>query len=159
MANAFTLLDSSVGGSRYSMASSPSLAHLVRDAAKSIRHPTDEHRTLWDAREDRGHLFGTYDEESANMFELEHGVPAFLQVSQSVGPRDYKEELAELVSGVGALGSGSDFTVFLQRLGVCSSCIFCINRVSDPYLMIGGQCSTGLWWNSVRPCVSLSFCL
>ena len=71
----------------------------MRDTAEKIPHPTDPGRTLWDARNDRGPL---------------HGENIDPQVMAMV------EEAAKAVDsiGVGALGSGSDYTVFLQRIGV-----------------------------------------
>jgi hypothetical protein len=100
--------DSSVSGSRFRASASPSLAHLVRGAAEKVPHPTDKSRTLWDASQDSGKLFGNnslssldVDPEVIRMFELQHGTTT-----------------ANI--GVGPLGSGSDYTVFLQRIGVRS---------------------------------------
>ncbi|KAH9045256.1 Zn-dependent exopeptidase [Lactarius pseudohatsudake] len=70
---AYVNLDSSVSGSKFGAAGSPSLAHFIRKTAEDLPHPTDPKRTLWDATADRW-----------------------------------------------PLGSGSDYTVFLQRLGVAS---------------------------------------
>ncbi|KAF7967266.1 hypothetical protein HWV62_35015 [Athelia sp. TMB] len=100
---AYLNLDSSSTGSRFSASASPSLAHIVRDTASAIAHPTDANRTLWDATQDTGAFFG------AGIIE-----PEVLAM--------YEEELrATDALGVGALGSGSDYTVFLQHLGVASS--------------------------------------
>lgn len=89
----------STAGSRYQVEASPSFAHLARQTAQEISHPTDIGRTLWDARTDRGALFGdNIDTQTKKLLENED------------------EQLEGF--GVGALGSGSDFTVFLQRLGV-----------------------------------------
>ncbi|KAI0796916.1 Zn-dependent exopeptidase [Abortiporus biennis] len=99
---AYLNLDSSVSGSHFGAGASPSLAHLVRNAAESVPHPTKEGKTLWDARKDTGVLFGeNVDEEVFQMYQAE------LQNVDSVG--------------VSPLGSGSDFTVFLQRIGVASA--------------------------------------
>lgn len=101
------ILDSSVSGSRFDISASPSLAHFSRAAAEEIPHPTDAGRTLWDATKDNGKLFGAredgliiMDEESAAVHLETTAVKSGL--------------------GVGTLGSGSDFTVFLQRIGVAS---------------------------------------
>ncbi|CDO73739.1 hypothetical protein BN946_scf185015.g67 [Trametes cinnabarina] len=97
-------LDVSVSGSRWGARGSPSLAHLIRAAALDVPHPTDPTRTLWDAREDDGPFDGALDAE----FEKTYAA----RVNESnVG----KEEV-----GIPPLGSGSDFTPFLQRLGVAS---------------------------------------
>ncbi|THH30685.1 hypothetical protein EUX98_g3498 [Antrodiella citrinella] len=99
---AYLNLDSSVSGSRFSMSASPSLAHFVRGAAEKVPHPTKPGLTLWDAKKDTGVLYGEHiDAEALKMYEEE---------SQNA------DEL-----GVSPLGSGSDYTVFLQRIGVAST--------------------------------------
>ena len=96
------LTDSSVSGSRFGLSASPSLAHLVRGAALDIPHPTKPGLTLWDATKDKGILTGQVKEEVKAIYEAE---------SQQAGD----------LSRVNALGSGSDYTVFLQRIGVAST--------------------------------------
>ncbi|KAI0053738.1 Zn-dependent exopeptidase [Auriscalpium vulgare] len=98
---AYFNLDSSVSGSKFSASASPSLAHFIRETAEQLPHPTDPTRTLWDARQDQGELFGQHDDAESLAMEAETTV-----VPDSIG--------------VSPLGSGSDFTVFLQRLGVAS---------------------------------------
>lgn len=96
--------DSSVSGSRFYASGSPSLAYFLRNAAESIAHPTKPGETLWDARNDQGPLFGKIGEH----IDAE---------AQAV----YEDELAQLATddlGVSVLGSGSDYTVFLQHIGV-----------------------------------------
>ena len=66
-----------------------------------IPHPTDPDRMLWDARSDQGPFTGA----------REDGRVVFDEESTT---------LASSSPDVGVLGSGSDFTVFLQRIGVCS---------------------------------------
>ncbi|KZT06419.1 Zn-dependent exopeptidase [Laetiporus sulphureus 93-53] len=95
---AYLNVDVSVSGSRWGASASPSLAHLIRQSAKDVPHPTIAGKTLWDAREDAGTFEGAVDEE-------------FLQI--------YKAARAS-ETGVSPLGSGSDYTPFLQRLGVAS---------------------------------------
>jgi hypothetical protein len=95
--------DVAASGSRYAVEASPSLAHLLRETAKELAHPTDFGRTLWDARKDRGQLFGeNLDNDTLKMFAEE----------------DMKQITAGNGFGVGTLGSGSDYTVFLQHIGV-----------------------------------------
>jgi len=83
------------------------LAHLVHGAALDIPHPTDANRTLWDATNDAGKYFGAREDDTT---VVDAEALAVYEASMSA-----TDEL-----GVGALGSGSDFTVFLQRLGVAS---------------------------------------
>ena len=94
-----TRSDTSVSGSRFNTRASPSLAHLVREAARDVPHPTREGDTLWDATGDKGTLTGPADPEVIAMAEAD---------AQIVYPN----------FGVSPLGSGSDFTIFLQRIGV-----------------------------------------
>ncbi|KAI0068619.1 Zn-dependent exopeptidase [Artomyces pyxidatus] len=98
---AYLNLDSSVSGSRFGAQASPSLAHFIRETAEELPHPTDPLRTLWDARKDTGVLFGEHQDAEALALDIE------------------AEKAADVV-GVSPLGSGSDFTVFLQRLGIAS---------------------------------------
>ncbi|KAI0638367.1 Zn-dependent exopeptidase [Trametes polyzona] len=101
-------LDVSTSGSQWGARGSPSLAHLIRSAALAVPHPTDPARTLWDARTDEGPFEGALDPDFARMYEAER------RVVHGAG-RAGSEKL-----GIPALGSGSDFTPFLQRLGVAS---------------------------------------
>ncbi|KAA1466608.1 Zn-dependent exopeptidase [Dentipellis sp. KUC8613] len=93
---AYLNLDSSVGGSRFGASASPSLSHFVRSTAEQIPHPYDPTRTLWDATEDSGSYFGE---------DAEDEVQA--EATDNLGVRP--------------LGSGSDYTVFLQHIGVASA--------------------------------------
>ncbi|KAI0375832.1 Zn-dependent exopeptidase [Pilatotrama ljubarskyi] len=99
-------LDVSSAGSQWGARGSPSLAHLIRAAALEVAHPTDPSRTLWDARTDEGPFEGAMDEAFGANYEREKAGKA---------RREGKEEV-----GIPPLGSGSDFTPFLQRLGVAS---------------------------------------
>lgn len=95
----FSCSDTSVSGSRLKAAASPLLAHLLRSTAEQIPHPTSEGRSLWDARLDKGELFGeNLDAEAAAIYD--------------------EMELAADNMGIEPLGSGSDYTVFLQYIGV-----------------------------------------
>ena len=84
------------------MTASPSLAHLIRETAKRVPHPTASGRTLWDARTDRGRFYGNLSGDAVDLInaEMDAGITG--------------NEL----SSIRPLGSGSDFTVFLQRIGV-----------------------------------------
>jgi N-acetylated-alpha-linked acidic dipeptidase len=96
-------VDVSVAGSRWNAWGSPSLAHLIKDIALSVDHPTFPGKTLWDAREDDGPYKGlnlTIDED-------------FLTTYNKV-----EAERLAYKTGVPPLGSGSDYTTFLQHLGV-----------------------------------------
>ena len=99
-----TPIDGSVSGSRFSVAATPSLAHFLRAAAQEIPHPTQPGKTLWDARNDRGVLTG--DRIDAEVLAMDSEAEA---------------ERAASSTGVGVLGSGSDYTVFVQRTGVRNS--------------------------------------
>lgn len=91
--------DTSVSGSRLKASASPLLAHLLRSTAEQIPHPTSEGRSLWDARLDKGELFGeNLDAEATAVYEE-------------------MESAADNI-GINPLGSGSDYTVFLQYIGV-----------------------------------------
>ncbi|KAH7887556.1 hypothetical protein F5I97DRAFT_1861258 [Phlebopus sp. FC_14] len=99
---AYVNLDTSASGSRLRASASPLLAHLLRETAEHIPHPTSKGRSLWDARLDSGTLFGgKLDAEAVIM--------------------DQESQLASDSLGVNPLGSGSDYTVFLQYIGVPSA--------------------------------------
>ena len=94
------ILDVSAVGSRFDVFGSPSLAHLIRQTALDVPHPTQANKTLWDARNDLGPHYGELDADFAASYET-------AEVRRNA-----------LSTGVYPLGSGSDYTVFLQRLGV-----------------------------------------
>ncbi|TFK71757.1 Zn-dependent exopeptidase [Pluteus cervinus] len=105
---AYLNLDSSVSGPRFGVGGSPLLSHFLKTTAEDTPHPTEENKSIWDARQDGGTLFGNrtdgviiFDKEVAAIRELE------ISAADSVG--------------VSPLGSGSDYTVFLQRLGIPST--------------------------------------
>ena len=100
-------IDSSVSGSHFRASGSPLLAHLNRGTAEELPHPTDKGRTLWDATNDYGKLFGLMGHANVSAKEEVKAIRAM--------------ELAKADNiGVSPLGSGSDYTVFLQRIGVGS---------------------------------------
>ncbi|PPQ63426.1 hypothetical protein CVT24_004936 [Panaeolus cyanescens] len=103
---AYLNLDGSASGSRLSASGSPLLAHLIRNSALELEHPTDASRTLWDARTDTGIYY-----TPPNGAQLD---------AEIVAIREMETAAADSV-GVSPLGSGSDYTVFLQRNGIPST--------------------------------------
>lgn len=106
---AYLNVDIAVAGSRWTASASPSLAHLFKKSALDIPHPTISGKTLWDAREDDGPYRGSIDGLSP--------LPAIDAEYLATYELTEKKRRA-LATGILPLGSGSDFTVFLQRLGV-----------------------------------------
>lgn len=103
--------DVSVAGSQWNAGASPSLAHLIQQAALEIPHPTQANKTLWDAKNDQGSFtHGQAHPDSLAAYEAR-------LMSESAS------------TGIGPLGSGSDFTAFLQRLGVSHTTRFINMRV------------------------------
>ncbi|KAJ3782994.1 Zn-dependent exopeptidase [Lentinula aff. detonsa] len=104
---AYLNLDGAASGSRFQVGASPSLAHLVYGAALAVPHPTEEGKNLWDATHDTGKYFGDMQDVNIRL-----NAEAVAVHEASLNARDNL--------GVGVLGSGSDFTIFLQRIGVAS---------------------------------------
>ncbi|KAL0562737.1 Vacuolar protein sorting-associated protein 70, partial [Marasmius crinis-equi] len=105
---AYVNVDVSSSGSQWTALGSPSIAHLVKRTAQDVPHPNAEGRSLWDARKDDGPFVGLNGSARVDL-EFIH---------------DHECKKAESLAsstGVGPLGSGSDYTVFLQRLGVAST--------------------------------------
>lgn len=92
---AYLNFDSSASGSNFRGAASPSLALLLRGAAEQITK-IGEDRSVWEARADGGEW------PSAT-------IHAEAEAVEGKG------------SGIRPLGSGSDYTAFLQRYGVAST--------------------------------------
>lgn len=90
-------------GSQWEIFGSPSLAHLLKGSAQDVPHPTQAKKTLWDALYDSGPYPGAQGAEFAEMWTQQNKV---------LLRKD------ETTANVLPLGSGSDYTVFLQRLGV-----------------------------------------
>lgn len=86
------------------MVASPSLTHLVQETAKQVSHPIVYGKTLWDERNGRGSFYGNLSNEAIILMNAEMDA----------------EIAGDELSSVKPLGSGSDFTVFLQRIGVRS---------------------------------------
>ncbi|KAF9058017.1 Zn-dependent exopeptidase [Panaeolus papilionaceus] len=106
---AYLNVDVSVSGSRFTASASPSLAHLIQRTASDVPHPTAEGKTLWDAINDDG----PYTELALNGSAVDSDFMEMYVVAE--------EQRKASKTQVHPLGSGSDFTVFLQRLGVASS--------------------------------------
>ncbi|KAH9948392.1 Zn-dependent exopeptidase [Amylocystis lapponica] len=99
---AYLNVDVSVSGSRWAASASPSLAHLIRQAAIDVPHPTATGKTLWDAINDEGPYTGPADADFVATYEA-------AQRQQASETKVYP------------LGSGSDYTPFLQHLGIASA--------------------------------------
>lgn len=97
---AYLNTDVSSAGSRFDVSASPSLAHLIAKTASDLPHPTKDGKTLWDALEDQGPFDGEMDAD----FKAEYVAGEMKRLASQ--------------TGVSPLGSGSDYTVFLQRIGV-----------------------------------------
>jgi len=97
-----TILDVAVSGSRYHVFGSPSLAHLIRDTASAVPHPTHFNKTLWDARVDEG----PFKKEGKHLYDYRD--------SEVVMER-MREEAVVISKDLPVipLGSGSDYTGIL----------------------------------------------
>ncbi|WVF71481.1 hypothetical protein IAT40_006287 [Kwoniella sp. CBS 6097] len=100
---AYLNMDSSASGSNFHAGASPSLALLLKSTAEEVESSLDSSRSVYSTK---------YDAGSWDAFEL-------AKAGELVG--DIDPWAIEKGSGVGALGSGSDFTPFLQRYGIASS--------------------------------------
>ncbi|KZT62333.1 Zn-dependent exopeptidase [Calocera cornea HHB12733] len=141
---AYLNVDVSASGSRFHIGASPSLAHVVRSSAEAVPHPTDPKRTLWDATKDSGIYterpgMAAMSQEEASRFRDERvaWMDDEADTRASVLARAAAGLLPEEVgkaeyTAVSALGSGSDYTIFLQHIGVASSDGGFTSVVSDP---------------------------
>lgn len=105
-----------MSGSQWLSSASPSLATLIKQAATEVPHPFIPGKTLWDARTDVGpYTPANFSSAFGNILP---------EVDAEFMDRYKKEKLErdEATIGVWPLGSGSDFTIFLQHLGVCHLC-------------------------------------
>ncbi|KAF5340153.1 hypothetical protein D9758_016846 [Tetrapyrgos nigripes] len=110
-------VDVSSSGSRWSVSGSPSLAHLIRKTAGDVPHPTeaDGGKTLWDARQDDGPFHESFFYNASAVVDAE-----VLQAYETEKAKQTVEEESGK-TGVNPLGSGSDYTVFLQRIGIAAT--------------------------------------
>ncbi|OXM82196.1 membrane protein [Cryptococcus neoformans Bt63] len=100
---AYLNMDISASGRNFHASASPSLALLVRSAAEEVESSSSPSKTVFDTRFDAGNW------EQFNVEKLGNHVGLGVSLSEKKG------------SGIGALGSGSDYTPFLQRYGIASS--------------------------------------
>ncbi|KAL1761550.1 hypothetical protein FB107DRAFT_255027, partial [Schizophyllum commune] len=98
---AYINVDVSVAGSKWRASGSPSLAHLITKTAKDVEYNGS---SLWDARKAVG-PYGGPEELLA---------PEFVAATKENKLKASKTEISPL-------GSGSDYTVFLQRLGIAAT--------------------------------------
>lgn len=110
---AYLNVDVSVDGSRWNTWGTPSLANLIKQTALDIPHPTKPGKSLWDARNDEGPFTGVGPDFASRG-------NATVDVDFMEAYLSSRKEAQKSDTGVMPLGSGSDFTVFLQRLGVCT---------------------------------------
>lgn len=110
---AYLNVDVSVSGSRLHVSASPSLAHIIKRSANDVAHPTVDGKTLWDATTDDGPYTEHLNMQNASLVSVDSDFMELYHKEQS--------EVQASKTHVKPLGSGSDFTVFLQRLGVASS--------------------------------------
>ncbi|KAI3621149.1 vacuolar protein sorting-associated protein 70 [Moniliophthora roreri] len=105
---AYINVDVATSGSKWNVYGSPSLAHLIKQTALDVPHPITKGKTLWDARDDEGPFTGL-------------NGSARVDVEYIMNYERAKRQGRASKTGVNPLGSGSDYTVFLQRLGVAST--------------------------------------
>ncbi|KAK6910065.1 membrane protein [Kwoniella mangroviensis CBS 10435] len=98
---AYLNIDGSASGTNFHASASPSIALALKAAAEEINSSSDPERAVYDTRYDGGN----WEEISA----VNSGEGQFETLTVAGG------------SGIGALGSGSDYTPFLQRYGIASS--------------------------------------
>jgi N-acetylated-alpha-linked acidic dipeptidase len=96
---AYLNVDSAVSGSNFGASSVPSMWKLIRSATRDVKDPKSGH-SVYQQWQDRAHE----QEPDAELTDAQTGSDT---------------PIAE--ARIGALGSGSDFTPFLQHLGVPSS--------------------------------------
>ncbi|GAA5983728.1 hypothetical protein JCM11641_001732 [Rhodosporidiobolus odoratus] len=104
---AYLNVDVAASGSVYGLNASPSLANLLKEVSAKVEDPYRAGKTLAEAH-------------SASEGVEQVGL---VQAGEAVSEKELK---------VGALGSGSDFTVFLQRLGIASANVGYRRSSKDP---------------------------
>ncbi|KAF9053208.1 hypothetical protein BJ165DRAFT_1338917 [Panaeolus papilionaceus] len=130
-------LDNSVTGSMFISAASPSLAHVIKGAAQEISHPNVAGKTLWDAMNDEGPFKGALATSKLNVSIID---PEYLRMYDTA-----QMERKSSDTGVFALGSGTDHTAFLQRLGVASSVTGFVRTPSDAVYHYHSVYDTQAW--------------
>ncbi|GAA5908411.1 hypothetical protein JCM5296_005925 [Sporobolomyces johnsonii] len=117
---AYLNVDVSVAGSAYDLAASPSLADLMRNVSSLVPDPDAKERSLLEGK--MVHL------------KLE---------AQEEGVGEARDELKEVK--VATLGSGSDFTVFLQYLGLASAQTGFRRKSTDPVYHYHSSYDSAYW--------------
>ncbi|KAJ2931755.1 hypothetical protein H1R20_g5499, partial [Candolleomyces eurysporus] len=108
-------VDVSVSGSRWNVQASPSLVDIIKKTALDVPHPTKPGLTLWDSRKDDGPFRGVPTECSNTTYPT-------AQLNDKVIYFGNGSLISEApAADIPALGSGSDYTVFLQRIGIAST--------------------------------------
>lgn len=109
---AYVQSDGSSAGSQFAMSGSPLLANLLRQTAIDLPHPTRTNASLWDATKDQGPF-------------SEAAINGVIDSDVTTKRQNHLAGKSKLETGVSLMGSGSDFTVFLQHLGIaCSNQVF-----------------------------------
>ncbi|WVQ72430.1 hypothetical protein IAR50_001982 [Cryptococcus sp. DSM 104548] len=110
-------MDSSASGGNFDAAASPSLAHVIRSAAEEVESSLDPSRSVFSTRNDAG-SWDVYNKEKLG--------------SLGSGNEDDVWGGEEATYEIGPLGSGSDFTPFLQRYGIASGNLGYTGGPKDP---------------------------
>ncbi|KAG8682892.1 hypothetical protein FRC11_014210 [Ceratobasidium sp. 423] len=110
---AYLNVDKSSSGRQLRLRATPSVAPLLRQAALDLPHynEPDSGRTLWDARKERG--------------------PFTRPTVKEESPYAMDYPLTVHGTGVNPLATGSDYTVFLQQLGITCGDISFTDAVGD----------------------------
>ncbi|KAF9058018.1 hypothetical protein BJ165DRAFT_1425174 [Panaeolus papilionaceus] len=124
-------------GSMFGSDASPSLAHLIRGAAEDLPHPNVAGKTLWDARNDEGPYKGALAGSKLNVSVID---AEYLKMYEAANKKRKSSD-----TEIGPLGSGSDFTPFLQNLGVASLHVGFIPTASDPVYHYHSIYDTHAW--------------
>ncbi|KAJ1300406.1 hypothetical protein OPQ81_005226 [Rhizoctonia solani] len=112
---AYLNVDKSSSGGQLRVRGTPCIAPMLRQAAIDLPHykEADSGRTLWDAREDLGPFTGPDPGEESTQW------------------RPNKPDTSTHGTGIRTLGSGSDYTVFLQQLGITCGDLSFTDNVGD----------------------------
>lgn len=122
---AYLNIDVGAAGSYYGLNASPSLADLLRNVSAAVEDPEQPGRSLLDR---------AAAEEQNTLSEQQHA-QTLGAMTQGVG-KDLK---------IGALGSGSDFTVMLQHLGLASANVGFSRKSTDPVYMYHSSYDSAAW--------------
>jgi len=98
---AYLNMDVGVGGPNFGASAVPSLARLIREVSREVTDPKSGRP-----------LYAVWSDESRTLRRVS-GIPAVVPVKSEARPSDGEPT-------VGELGSGSDYTPFLEHLGVPS---------------------------------------